>query len=168
MRNGGKVPANVTHVMGSLNSVDDFSAHYQNFSLAAAAADVPPGGEASLTYAFRPDPALPERDFQVALTAFYVAREESGAAVFFNRTVAITEPRSAVDWQLLQLLATFAGLAALAGYGAHAWAVSAGYVKRARKAPAAKAAGAAGGGDPAQWLAGTFYKPAGAGAKKAA
>lgn len=152
--------------MGSLNDADNFAAHYQNFSLATPVASIAAGAEASVTYHFRPDPMLPERDFQVALTAFYsYADGERGAATFFNKTIAIVEPRRAVDWQLLQLIATMGGLAAAAGYAAYLWALGAGVIKKAKKARPAPAARTA--ADSTEWLKGTFYGGK-AGAKKAA
>jgi hypothetical protein len=155
--------------MGSLNSAENFADHFQNFSLASAAGvGVAPGGEASLSYYFRPDPSLPERDFQVALTAFYnVAGGEKGASTFFNRTISIVEPRRAVDWQLLQLLATFGVLGAGAAYAAYAWAVGAGVIKKPKRARAVAGAGA-GAADQTEWLKGTFYGGAKPAAKKAA
>ena len=148
--------------MGSLNDATNFAAHYQNFSLASSTAEIAPGAEAALSYAFRPDPQLPERDFQVALTAFYTLNDGTpGASTFFNKTISIVEPRRIVDWQLLQLVTTIGLLAAGAGYAAYAWALGAGYIKKAKKARVAPVA--PGAADSAEWLKGTFY-----GGKKAA
>jgi Translocon-associated protein (TRAP), alpha subunit len=165
IRNAGKGQVNVTHVMGSLNDAENFAAHYQNFSLATPQTEIAPGAEAAVVYHFRPDPILPERDFQVALTAFYTLADGTrGAATFFNKTIAIVEPQRAVDWQLLQLLLTMGALVAAAGYAAYAWALGAGVIKKAKKARVAPAA-APTAADSAEWLKGTFY---GGKAKKAA
>ena len=171
VRNGGKAAANVSSVMGSLNSAADFSLHFQNFSFVPAQGvpELGPGAEAAVPYHFQPSASLPEHAFQVALTVFMVG--EGGvraASTAFNRTVDIVAPVRWVDFEMLGLWATLAGLLAGGGYvafhsflggGGGGGGVNAdGSVRKHRSAaskarPAAPAAPA----DPAAWLKGTNF-----------
>lgn len=131
-RNTGPTPANVSFIVGSLNSAADFSMHFQNFSALRPAGPVVQlpanGGDAAVSYRFQLAPNLPEYAFQVALTAFLDVDGETigegsnritipkmNAHTFFNRTVDVVEPARLVDWQLLQMVATLLGFGAAVG-----------------------------------------------------
>ncbi len=132
-RNSGPTPANVSFVVGSLNSAADFSAHFQNFTALRPAGPVvqlaPNGGDASVSYRFQLAPNLPEYAFQVALTAFLDVEGETigtppnvitipkmHAHTFFNRTVDVVEPSRLVDWQLLQMVVTLVVVGGAVGW----------------------------------------------------
>lgn len=132
-RNTGPTPANVSFIVGSLNSAADFSMHFQNFSALRPAGPVVQlpanGGDAAVSYRFQLAPNLPEYAFQVALTAFLDVDGETigegsnkitipkmNAHTFFNRTVDVVEPSRLVDWQLLQMVVTLLAFGGAVGW----------------------------------------------------
>lgn len=168
VRNEGKLAANVSSIMGSLNDAAAFHLHYQNFSFVPAQGvpELAPGVEVSVPYFFTPAPSLPEHAFQVALTVFMVG--EGGvraASTPFNRTIDIVAPVRWIDFEMLGLWAALAGLVAGLGwvgyhsFGAGAPTVNAdGSVRKARPAASRpRSSSTAAPADPAAWLKGTNF-----------
>ena len=82
--NDASKPYNLTAIMGSLNSPNDYNLFLYNFTEQIYQTPVLPGHEVSLEYAFRPDANTPPRDFTVALHLFYMQDGQLLANTFFN------------------------------------------------------------------------------------
>jgi translocon-associated protein subunit alpha len=156
--NSEKEALNVTAIMGSINAKEQFSTYYQNLTFQRYFTLVNPNEEGSFQYTFRPDPNMPPREFQVALTVFYQSAKEGFSSTFFNSTIDITEPKKWFDSQLIQMCVTIAVMLCGAGFLLYRFVKNLGFVKKVSK-KGRKPEAAAKGSEPDQneWLKGTYY-----------
>lgn len=118
--NGASSPYNITAVMGSLNSPLDFGIYVQNFTHMTYGLQVDRDGQASISYRFRPDPALHPREFTVALSVFYTnSLGQMFSNTFFNSTIEIVEPPRSIDAEILFLWVLLLGSAGFALFKAY-------------------------------------------------
>merc|ERR1719502_383821 len=85
--NNGDAALNISMIMGSLNSPQDFNFHLQNFSIKGYGVVVQPGEELTLDYQFILHPALMPEDYQMAHTVFYSDGKLPYSNTFFNQTI---------------------------------------------------------------------------------
>ncbi|KAK9837035.1 hypothetical protein WJX81_008506 [Elliptochloris bilobata] len=164
LHNLGSTDLNVTNMQGSLNSVQNFAMYFQNFTEQRqgpyqAGLPLKAGEALSLSYWLMPDPSLPPREFQVAVTAFYQTPDAATqfSTTFFNQTIDIVETKKLVDVELISLYATILALMAGVGYVVYSNVAGMAVVKNATKGKQKKKA------DPApkvdtdgsEWLKGT-------------
>mmetsp|Transcript_36631 Transcript_36631/g.81524 ORF Transcript_36631/g.81524 Transcript_36631/m.81524 type:complete len:238 (-) Transcript_36631:670-1383(-) len=151
---------NITAIMGSLNSPNDFSIFVQNFTEQIYHQPVESSQELSLEYKFMPDPRLEPRDFVVALTVFYHdAKGQYFSNTFFNQTIEIVEVKKLIDWELIFLFMFIGGLVAAVVYVAYSYAASylntMGFVKKSKKTKRTETS--RGVEDHDEWVKGTNY-----------
>jgi heme-degrading monooxygenase HmoA len=108
---------NVTWAGGTITTPADFRVKLDNFTVTAFRTQIDAGSEHSFEYRFRTHPAMPSREFRVALTVFYndLSTLLGHAATFFNQTVDIVEAEGFIDTQLLGLFGYLAAAAGLIG-----------------------------------------------------
>jgi hypothetical protein len=103
MANHARTMFHVWGVMGSLNMPRKFDVYVQNFTYGIVNQSVPAGGELSFDYTFEPNERLDTRDFTLALSVFYEARNVRGNVIrghsttFFNSTVSTQAGPQAVS-----------------------------------------------------------------------
>lgn len=90
--NNADTPINVTGVMGSVNSPQQFSFYVQNFTGMMVNETVGPESEISFEYNFETHPMLDPLEWQVALTVFYEDGTSGFTSTFYNETVNFYEP----------------------------------------------------------------------------
>lgn len=122
--NSGRTSFHVWGVMGSLNYDDDWKVYVQNFTYQVVNRTVESGQELSLNYRFLPNDRLDTRDFRMALSLFYEARNTGGEAVrshsstFFNQTVkAVAGPAKVSASYAAFIVSLLAALGAGGFYG---------------------------------------------------
>ena len=71
LRNGGKLPINVTHIMGSLNGHRRFYDYIQNFTLLPMKSVLKQDEEMTLSYTFSLSKGLEPEKYEMAHTVFY-------------------------------------------------------------------------------------------------
>jgi len=109
VHNGCAITLSIHALMGSLNSPTDFALHVQNFSLfipPGSAVRVPPNSEVTIPYDFVPDKHLQPRDFQVAVSVFYVEEDSMNsryATTFYNETIEVAEALLVIDGETLSV-----------------------------------------------------------------
>eukprot|EP00475_Leptophrys_vorax_P037368 TRINITY_DN6427_c0_g1_i1.p1 TRINITY_DN6427_c0_g1~~TRINITY_DN6427_c0_g1_i1.p1 ORF type:complete len:275 (+),score=37.34 TRINITY_DN6427_c0_g1_i1:97-921(+) len=128
----------------------------QNFSSIAYNTSVPPGVQASFSYAFTPERLLQPRDFGLVFAAFYEVQGDLFASVIFNSTIEIVEPLGYVSGESIFLVMLAAGLLALFGVWAY------GQVDKMNKKSRRTKKVETGTGDSEaeanEWLQGTFFE----------
>jgi hypothetical protein len=83
--NDGTGYYNISGIMGSLNSPEDFRHHFQNYSYKPFGIVVKGGEEISLRYSFQLHPELSPVNYQLAVTVFYDSESEGFSNTFFNQ-----------------------------------------------------------------------------------
>jgi hypothetical protein len=87
MKNGAKIPFNVTGIMGSLNSINEFNGfagYAQNFTYKEIGFMLKPGEEATLSYDFKLSREHEPEKFKLAHTVFYESEKRGYSSTFFN------------------------------------------------------------------------------------
>lgn len=109
----------VKAIMGSLNSVYDFSYHVQNFTLLQfdPAEEIEAGEEVSFEYTFKLSGDLDLQPMRIALTIFYEDFNEDFTSQFFNETVTLYEPSNGFDLHTMGTYIFAFGFTALAMWG---------------------------------------------------
>ncbi len=83
--NDGPSPLNISAIMGSLNFVNDFKYHIQNYTYKPFGVVVKEGEEVTLQYEFLIHPDLETVEYTLAHTVFYQSNKEGFSSTFFNR-----------------------------------------------------------------------------------
>ncbi|GBF99455.1 hypothetical protein Rsub_11941 [Raphidocelis subcapitata] len=158
-RNTGSKALNLSAIVGSINSPQNYEMFIQNFTIARYFAPLAPGAEASVEYKFRADPILgstPPREWTLALHALYEVDGAYFANTFFNATVDIAEAPRLVDPDLIWLAVTMIALIAGAAYLAYTLladklGLNKGKAKKAKRVDGPVAL------DEDEWIKGTHY-----------
>lgn len=116
IHNDGSESYNISAIMGSLNSPQDFKVFFYNFTQQVYFEVVEPGQELSVEYEFALLKDLPPRDYQVALTVFYEAKDGFKATTFFNQTIEVVDVKKLIDTDLIFLYLLLLGILAFVGY----------------------------------------------------
>ncbi|GIL69103.1 hypothetical protein Vretimale_17308 [Volvox reticuliferus] len=116
IRNEASEDYNISMIMGSLNSAQEFRSYYWNFTQQVYFQVVEPSKELSVEYAFLPPRDLPPNDYQVALTVFYEAADGFKSTTFFNQTITVLEKGQLIDWKLLFLYVIFVSVVFAGAY----------------------------------------------------
>lgn len=106
-------PVNVTGLMGSLNNPVNFNYYLQNFTYDAENYAAAAKEDVTFDYTFTLKSTLDPGDWQVALTIYYSVGRMLFADTFFNETVTLTAPSSALSFVTLLVII---GLTAAAAY----------------------------------------------------
>ena len=84
LTNDGKLPINVTGIMGSLNHHKHFGEYIQNFTYQPLSVVVKPAEEITLAYNFTMNKDLEPEKFRIAHTVFYEREQRPFSSTFFN------------------------------------------------------------------------------------
>lgn len=151
---------NMSAIMGSINSPSDLKLYIQNFTQQVYFEVVEAGEELSLEYTFRPDPALPARDYHVMLTLFYEdAKHGFYSTTFFNGTVDIAETPKLIDTEILFLYLLIVGVLGVAGLYAYNTLSGLGFFKTTKTKKVTRKQETVKVEDEDEWLTGTNYDP---------
>ena len=99
LKNDGKLPINITAIMGSLNSNNPFYDYLQNFTYSPFGVVIRPAEEITLAYKFKMSKELEPEKYQLAHTVFYDREDRKFAHTFFNKTVS-TYYAGAGEWDI--------------------------------------------------------------------
>lgn len=165
MHNDGQETYNVTAILGSINSVTDFKLYVQNFTNKLYLKALEPGEELSVEYAFQTAPALPARDFIIALTLFYAKPSgEYLSTTFFNQTIEIVEKKQFIDFDLIFMYLILAGIVAGSGWFLAPYMPSFGVLNKkstkkssSKRGPAVAISSEQKALDDDEWIKGTSY-----------
>lgn len=87
LRNDGKLPINITAIMGSVNGDGRFHDYLQNFTYTPFSTVIKPAEEITLAYKFALNKELEPEKYQLAHTVFYDREDRKFAHTFFNKTI---------------------------------------------------------------------------------
>ena len=87
VQNLGDSAFNISAIMGSLNTPNDFGMYIQNFSYIPFGSVIRAGEEITLDYRFYIAPQLMPEEYTIATTVFYQDGKQAYSNTFFNETI---------------------------------------------------------------------------------
>jgi hypothetical protein len=138
--NTGDSPFRVEYIRGYLVSPLDWTYFIQNFTGYIYNVSVAPNEAHTLSYKFRPDKQLDEREFGLLIDVFYTNDDnETFATTFYNETVSLYEVEGGFDAKTFFAYVTIVGIIGVIGYILYIGLLSTKFAKKMTKSKAPSA-----------------------------